>query len=127
MKRLSNKYGYGKNSKNNKFHKILHLEREKVKKGFSKSVNLTKIAKVTIMFHAMWKDWATNMAKIARITNLTGPGEPQNMAKHKLARVTRIGKNCWRARKGPVMNLPWSPPFDCTDNIIRAATKISSC
>ena len=32
MKRLSNKYG--KNSKNNKFHKILHLEREKVKKGF---------------------------------------------------------------------------------------------
>ena len=34
------------------------------------------------------------MAKIARITNLTGPGEPQNMAKHKLARVTRIGKNC---------------------------------
>ena len=32
VKRLSNKYG--KNSKNNKFHKILRLEREKVKKGF---------------------------------------------------------------------------------------------
>ena len=45
MKRLSNKYG--KNSKNNKFHKILHLEREKVKKGFSKSANFAKIAKVT--------------------------------------------------------------------------------
>ncbi|CAH3027637.1 unnamed protein product [Porites evermanni] len=43
VKRLSNKYG--KNSKNNKFHKILHLEREKVKKGFSKSANFAKIAK----------------------------------------------------------------------------------
>ena len=45
MKRLSNKYC--KNSKNNKFHKILHLEREKVKKGFSKSANFAKMAKVT--------------------------------------------------------------------------------
>ena len=33
LKRLSNKYG--KNSKNNKFHKIPHLERQKVKKGLS--------------------------------------------------------------------------------------------
>ena len=69
VKRLSNKYG--KNSKNNKFHKILHLETEKVKKGFSKSPNFAKIAKVTRIFHAMWKDWATNMAKITRITNFT--------------------------------------------------------
>ena len=45
MKRLSNKYG--KNSKNNKFNKILHLEREKVKKGFEKSANFAKIAKLT--------------------------------------------------------------------------------
>ena len=45
VKRLSNKYG--KNSKKNKFHKILHLERQKVKKGFSKSANFAKIAKVT--------------------------------------------------------------------------------
>ena len=45
MKRLSNKYG--KNSKNNKFNKILHLERAKVKKGFEKSANFTKIAKLT--------------------------------------------------------------------------------
>jgi len=43
------------------------------------------------------------MAKIARITNLTefytwkgkGQGESRSIAKwHKLARVTRIGKNC---------------------------------
>ena len=47
MKRLSNKYG--KNSKNNK---ILHLGREKVKKGFSKFANVAKIAKVTRIFHA---------------------------------------------------------------------------
>ena len=51
VKRLSNKYG--KNSKNNKFHKILHLEREKVKKGFEMSANFAKIAKVTRIFHAM--------------------------------------------------------------------------
>ncbi|CAH3041543.1 unnamed protein product [Porites lobata] len=51
VKRLSNKYG--KNSKNNKFHKILHLEREKVKKGFSKSANFAKIAKVTRIFYDM--------------------------------------------------------------------------
>ena len=35
------------------------------------SPNIAKIAKVTRIFLAMWKDWATNMAKIARITNLT--------------------------------------------------------
>ena len=40
MKRLSNKYG--KNCKNNKFHKILHLEREKVEKGIEMSGNFRK-------------------------------------------------------------------------------------
>ena len=50
VKRLSNKYG--KNS-NNKFHKILHLEREKVKKGFEMSAKLAKIAKVTRIFLPM--------------------------------------------------------------------------
>ena len=50
VKRLSNKYG--KNSKNSKFHKILHLEREKVKKGFEMSANFAKIAKVTRIFPA---------------------------------------------------------------------------
>ena len=67
VKRLSNKYG--KNSKNNKFNEILHLEREKVKKGLEMSANFAKIAEVTRIFLTMWKDWATNMAKIARITN----------------------------------------------------------
>ena len=47
MKRLSNKYGKNSVCKNNKFHKILHLEREKVKKGFEMSANFAKIAKVT--------------------------------------------------------------------------------
>ena len=51
VKILRNKYG--KNSKNNKFHKILHLESGKVKKGFSKSANFAKIAKVTRIFYAM--------------------------------------------------------------------------
>ena len=69
MKRLSNKYG--KNSRKNNFFKILLLEREKAKRGFVKSPDFTKIAKVTGIFPAKWKDWATNVAKIARITNLT--------------------------------------------------------
>ena len=51
VKRLSNKYG--KNRKNSKFHKILHLERQKVRKGFSKSANFAKIAKVTRIFYDM--------------------------------------------------------------------------
>ena len=54
VKRLSNKYG--KNSKNNNIFKILHLQREKVKKGFVKSANFAKIAKVTGIFIAKWKD-----------------------------------------------------------------------
>ena len=66
---LSNKCS--KNSKNNKFNKILHLEREKVNKGFKKSANFAKIAKVTRIFLPMWKDWVTNTAKIAGITNFS--------------------------------------------------------
>ena len=50
VKRLSNKYG--KNSRNNKFFKILLLQREKAKKGFVKSANFAKIAKVTGIFLA---------------------------------------------------------------------------
>ena len=53
MKRLSNKYG--KNSKNNKFNKILHLEKEKVKNGFVKSANFAKIAKLTSLFLALFE------------------------------------------------------------------------
>ena len=48
VKRLSNKYG--KNSRNNKFFKILLLQREKVKKGCVKSANFAKIPKVTGIF-----------------------------------------------------------------------------
>ena len=69
MKRLSNKYG--KNSKNNKFNKILHLEREKVKKGFSKSANFAKIAKSNKNFSCYVKRLSNKYGKIARITNLT--------------------------------------------------------
>ena len=54
VKSLSNKYG--KNSKNNKFHKIQHLKREKVKKGFETSANFAKIAEVTRIFLTMRKD-----------------------------------------------------------------------
>ena len=42
LKRLSNEYG-----KNNKFYEILHLEREKPKRGLDKVANFAKIAKVT--------------------------------------------------------------------------------
>ena len=41
VKRLSNKYG--KNCKNNKFHKILHLEKEKFKKGLASSLSKSGI------------------------------------------------------------------------------------
>ena len=40
---------YRKSSKNNKFNKILDLEREKAKKGLEKSINSAKIAKVTFL------------------------------------------------------------------------------
>ena len=39
--------------KNNKFNEILHLEREKVKKGFEMSANFAKITKVTRIFLTM--------------------------------------------------------------------------
>ena len=41
-----------KNSRKDTFFKILLLQREKAKNGFVKSADLTKIAKVTIMFLA---------------------------------------------------------------------------
>ena len=40
---------YRKSSKNNKFNKVLDLEREKAKKGLEKSANFAKIAKVTFL------------------------------------------------------------------------------
>ena len=50
VRRLSNQYG--KNSRNNKFFKIILLQREKAKKGFVKSANFPEIAKVTGIFPA---------------------------------------------------------------------------
>ena len=44
----------------NKFNKILHFEREKVKKGFEKSGNFEQIAKVT-RFH-----WIKNIFDTVR-------------------------------------------------------------
>ena len=41
------------NGKNNKFYKILHLQREKVKNDFVKSAKFAKIAKVTRLFLVM--------------------------------------------------------------------------
>ena len=170
MKRWSTKYG--KNSKNNKFHKILHLERGKVKKGFRKSTNFAKIAKVTRSFPAMWKDEVTNMTKIEkrkgqeglrdvrkfrknrksnknfscyvkRLSNKYGKNSKNNKFNEILhlerekgkesleiwqnatncARVTRIGKNCWRARKGPR-----TPAHHCFSLILMViSTGIRSC
>ena len=45
---------------NKKFNKILHLQKEKIKKGFEKSANF---AKVTTIFLAMREDWVTNRQK----------------------------------------------------------------
>ena len=77
MKRLSNKYG--KNSKNNKFHKILHLEREKVKeKGFEMSANFGKIAKVTRIF----------LPYVKRLSNKYGKNSKNNKF-HKILPLER--------------------------------------
>ena len=91
MKRLSNKCS--KNSKNKKFNEILRLEREKVKKGFEMSANCPKIAKVTRIFLPMWKDWATNMAKIARRTNLTNSTLTKRKGQEGLREVREFSKN----------------------------------
>ena len=50
VKRLSNKYG---KKSSNKCNKILHLQKEKVKKGFEKSANFAKIVEVTRIFLTM--------------------------------------------------------------------------
>ena len=62
VKILSNKYG--KNSKNNKFHKILHLERGKVKKGFEMSANFATFLSsnfVMLSIFAKMKSSVTNV------------------------------------------------------------------
>ena len=63
MKRLSNKYG--KNSKNNKFNEILHLEREKVKKGLEMSANFAMFLSSNFVMRSIF-------AKIkSSVTNVT--------------------------------------------------------
>ena len=52
VKRLNNKYGKNSRPGNNKFFEILLLQRETAKKGFVKSANFAKIAKVTGIFLA---------------------------------------------------------------------------
>ena len=62
VKILSNKYG--KNSKNNKFHKILHLERGKVKKGFEMSAKFGTFLSSNFVMHSIFakmKSPVTNM------------------------------------------------------------------
>ena len=95
VKRLSTKYG--KNSKNNKFNKILHLEREKVKKGFEKSANFAKNRKINNwrLFLAMWKDWVINIAKIARIANFT----KFNVYKKKRSKKEKKANKCRKNNK----------------------------
>ena len=64
MKRLGNKYG--KNNKNNKFHKILHLERGKVKKGFEMSANFATFLSSFVMrsIFAKMKSSVTNVTPL---------------------------------------------------------------
>ena len=63
MKRLSNKYG--KNCKNKKSHKILHLERGKVKKGFEISANFATFLSSNFVMRSIF-------AKIkSSVTNVT--------------------------------------------------------
>ena len=90
----------------NKFNKILHLEREKVKNDFMKSANFAKIAKVTRLFLAVWKHWVTNMAKIAKNNKLNKilHLEREKVEKcfeksanfAKIAKVTRLFLAMWK-------------------------------
>ena len=112
MKRLSNKYG--KNSRNNKFLKILHLQREKAKKGFVKSPNVAQIAKVTEIFLAKWKDWVTNVAKIARITNLTKSALRKRKGQEGLREVRKFWKNHKSTKVSLYQKYFWhSPSMTC--------------
>ena len=85
VKALSNKYG--KNSKNNKCHKILHLEREKVKKGFEMSANFAKIPKVTRIF----------LPKVKRLSNKYGKNSKNNKFNKILHLETERVKKAWRS------------------------------
>ena len=67
LKILSNKYR--KNSKTNKFKKILEIE--KATRGLVKFAHFAKQRKSNDNFSATKKDCITNIASVARMTNLT--------------------------------------------------------
>ena len=61
---------YCKNSKNDKYNKIVDLQRGKAKKALLKFTNFAKNAKVTrLFFLAIKKDRVTNVTRIARMAN----------------------------------------------------------
>ena len=62
MKILNNKYG--KNRKNNKFHKILHLEREKVKKGFEMSANFATFLSSNFVMHSIFAKMKSSVTSV---------------------------------------------------------------
>ena len=62
MKILSNKYG--KNRKNNKFHKILHLAREKVKKGFEMSANFATFLSSNFVMHSIFAKMKSSVTNV---------------------------------------------------------------
>ena len=62
MKILSNKYG--KNSKNNKFHKILNLERGKVKNGFEVSANLATFLSSNFVMHSIFAKMKSSVTNV---------------------------------------------------------------
>ena len=62
MKRLSNKYG--KNNKNNKSHKILHLERGKVKKGFEISANFVTFLSSNFVMHSIFAKMKSSVTNV---------------------------------------------------------------
>ena len=57
-------------ARNDKYNKIVDLQRGKAKKALSKFTNFAKNARVTrLFFLAIKKDRVTNVARIARMTN----------------------------------------------------------
>ena len=64
--KIINKY-----RKNNKFNKILDLEKEKTKKGPEMSAIIAKNRKYNKDFSCYLKTPMTNIAKIAKIANVT--------------------------------------------------------
>ena len=94
MKRLSNKYG--KNSKNSKFYKIVHLQRERVKNGFVKSANFAKVTTFSCCVKRLSNKYGTNSKnnKFNKILHLEREKVKKGFEKSanfaKIAKVTRL-------------------------------------